>query len=117
MRAFLLSAGWGGLGLLAACAAPSPTITPNPPPVHVIQSLGYNDAVQLGSVYAQELGYPNARLEDASPLGGNLWRVRFGLGAETGHGHLVLELDPNQKKLVKSLEQSGISGQYHTAPP
>jgi hypothetical protein len=103
------------LSLLLGCATAGPTMVAPPPPPHVVQSMGYNEAVQLGSVYAQELGYANPRLVDASPVGSNLWRVRFGLERKDGGRHLILELDGQTKKLVKSEELSGLGGKF--VPP
>jgi hypothetical protein len=93
----------------------APPAAPAPPP-HVIEMMGYDEAVSLGTAYAQQMGYPGPRLELAEPMG-NVWRVRFGLGPASEGRRLVLQFDSTSRKLVKTEELGGVGAKALTPPP
>ena len=84
---------------------------------HTVEQMGYDEAVLVGTAYAQQLGYPQTSVLDVSPVTGtNVWRVRFGLPRTQGRRMLQLELDGTSRTLTKHEEVGGISARFQSAP-
>ena len=86
---------------------------PNPIPPPSSGELGYKEAVALGTQFIAERGYTDTQLEGAEQLNANIWRVRFGKGAD---GVLHLYFDGMQKTIIKAEEIQGIRGRPVTVP-
>ena len=113
-----LSLAWVAAALLSGgCVATGHHADPPPPMPHEIGQMGYDEAIQVGSAYAQRMGYTDAELQDASQTGQNLWRVRFGLKRSAEKKVLSLELDGTQRRLLKAEESGGVAGAYQKPIP
>ncbi len=98
--------------LAVGCATVSDR-PPNPGPPPSSGELGYKEAVALGTQFIADRGYTDTQLEGAEQLNANIWRVRFGKGAD---GVLHLYFDGVQKTIIKAEEIQGVRGRPVTVP-
>jgi hypothetical protein len=103
------------LGSAVACVT-TPSSTRAPPPSGAEQTMGYNDAVSLGTAYCNLHGYTDAELQAAEQYAPNLWCVRFGLAPKDSGRVLELHFDGKQRTVVKTQEQHGVGGQSTHTP-
>jgi hypothetical protein len=90
--------------LLAACVANDrsdrPPLVPPAPPQSVINTVGFDDAMRVGSDYIYASKLPDRVFLGAQELPGNLWLLRFGPGA-SGGPPVDLYIDAASGKVVR----------------
>jgi|CXWL01.1.fsa_nt_gi hypothetical protein len=95
---------------LAGCATAAsderlPRVRP-PSPAEV--DMGYQEAVDMGTQYVTQQGYPGSQLEVAERVQPNIWRVRFGLAPKGSGKVLELYFDGTKRVLLKSIDERGV---------
>jgi hypothetical protein len=97
----------GFASLVGVCASSPVLRVAQPPSPQVIELRGYDEAVQLGTYYAQQMGYARPAAEDASPYGTNFWRIQFGLEHSLTGPHFVIGFG-KRPGLTKKEELAGV---------
>jgi hypothetical protein len=81
---------------LSACAMRVQSRPNAPPPM-----MSYEEAVEIGSSYAQQRGY-GYQFEEAHLANGRLWTVNFHIFEQNQRGRLHLEYDAYSRQLLSA---------------